>query len=467
MSACIAVLPKRPASKAKRPRRDYISSLPPEVLAEIFLTAQHLVFEEESSDAEESPRRLSLEYQVEVLVSRVNSHWRNVALSTCVLWRHIIIGPDESVERVRVYLERSGPNTPLHLRLDLRAKIPTLTEILDLVFEELSRWERFTIHSNLETAEFPVVSRLYDTAAPSLKVLGLCIHDIDAENLKWVRRADSEQILTHGCPRLTVLRLRGLSMHFFRPPLSHITTLYLEQTRGLFMGFAGFKHFLTASPALAHLSVHDAIIDEVEDVWPVNSVDCIPLPSLISLRISTPGTLQHIVSDILISISAPRLQSLVLKEVGPMHLDRFLILPGVSSKFSQLRSLTFCDFDYPSADHLAGLCAALPDITDFTKYTSIDSDPLVGGDRWPNLQTVATNLEVDHLELLREAVETRQGTNCPLRVLRIANIDEEDIDEEDEENWEWLKANLTVERFDTVERWPPGSDYDPDDTIFT
>jgi hypothetical protein len=51
--------------------------------------------------------------------------------------------------------------------------------------------------------------------------------------------------------------------------------------------------------------------------------------------------------------------------------------------------------------------------------------------------------------------------------LRISGIEEEDIDEDEEETWEWLRENLTVERFEAVERWPPGSDYDPDDTLFT
>ncbi|KAF8216738.1 hypothetical protein K438DRAFT_1703822 [Mycena galopus ATCC 62051] len=465
---------------------DHISHIPPELLSAIFYTAQCRSAVDDRQAGEEDDkfaRRCVLQSQVEVLVSHVNVHWRNVALTTCVLWRHINIGRNESVEKIRAYLARSGPCIPLHFRLDLRCRIPALTEILDLVFQQLDRWERIAIHSNIETSDIPVVSRLYDTSAPSLEQLGLCIHDIDSENLRRVRRADFEQILTHGCPRLTVLRLRGLSMHFFRPPLTHITTLYLEQTRGLFMGFERFKHFLTAAPALAHLSIHDAIIDEDADFWPTNSVDCIPLPNLVSLRISIPGTLQHIFSDVLISISAPGLQSLVLKEVGQMHLDRFLQLPGASGKFPALRSLTFCDFDYQSPERLALMCTALPSITEFTCIHTTTYAPTIlvmmagkstasvagspTGDPWPGLRTFNTNLDVDDLELLRMAVERRQRIECPLRLLRISGIEEEDIDEDEEETWEWLEENLKLERFEAVERWPPGSDYDPDDTLFT
>ncbi|KAJ7255427.1 hypothetical protein B0H12DRAFT_531956 [Mycena haematopus] len=460
--------------------RDYISNIPPELLSTIFYTAQCSSAVDDRGTEEEDEdfaRRCALHAQVEVLVSHVNVYWRNVALTTCILWRHINIGRNESVVKIRAYLGRSGQCT-LHFRLDLRCKIPALTEIVDLVFQQLDRWERFTVHSNIEASDIPVVSRLYDASAPSLEQLGLCINDVDSENLKRVRRADFEQILTHGCPRLTVLRLRGLSMHFFRPPLTSITTLYLEQTRGLFMGFERFKHLLTAAPALAHLSIHDAIIDEQDDFWPVNSADCIPLPNLVSLRISIPGTLQHIFSDVLISITAPQLQSLVLKEVGQMHLDRFLRLPGASRKFPALRSLTFCDFDYQSPEHLALMCAALPSITEFTCIHTTAYAPTIllmmagqsttsesAGDPWPDLRTFSTNLDVDDLELVRMAVERRQRIGFPLRFLRISGIDEEDIDEE--ETWEWLGENLTVERFEAIERWPPGSDYDPDDTLFT
>ncbi|KAJ6520845.1 hypothetical protein B0H19DRAFT_1277842 [Mycena capillaripes] len=272
-------------------------------------------------------------------------------------------------------------------------------------------------------------------------------------------------------------------MHFFRPPLTKVTTLYLEQTRGLFMGYKAFKHLLIAAPALAHLSIHDAIIDEWEDFWPPDSVSCIPLPNLVSLRIAVPGTLQPVFSDILISISAPGLESLVLKEVGQIHLDRFLELPGVSTKFPCLRALTFCDFDYQSAERLAMMCAALPSIREFTCIHTTTHAPTilvmmagkstasVAGSPtdhpWPNLHTLNTNLDVDDLALTRSAVERRQSIGCPLRFLRISGIGPSDMDEEDEETLDWLKENLTVERFATVERWPPGSDYDPDDDLFT
>ncbi|KAJ7696466.1 hypothetical protein B0H17DRAFT_1053334 [Mycena rosella] len=462
---------------------DHISAIPPELLASIFQLAQDDSLEDESS---EEP--VVTHPPVEVVASHVSIYWRNVALSTRLLWRHIDINQRETVEKLRIYLSRSGL-TPLHVRLDLNLiknplDIAALAEKVDLVFSHLARLGRLSIHSNIETVDLPVVSRLYDALAPSLEHLCLCINDVDSENLKAIRRTDFEQILTKGCPRLTVLRLRGLSMHFFRPPLANITTLYLEQTRGLFIGYQRFTHLLTASPALAHLSIHDTIIDEWEEAWPANSVSCIPVPNLVSLRISIPGTLQHVFSGILISIHAPRLASLVLKEAGEVHLDRFFQLPDAALKFPALRALTFCDFDYQSVERLAMMCAAFPGVTEFTCLHSTAYAPrilhmmaeyapapgAVGAvaPPWPHLETFTTTLDIADLELVREAMECRQRIGCPLRLLRVSasTFEYMDDDEEEDEDLDWLQDNMTVETFLETDRWPPGSDYDPDDILF-
>ncbi|KAJ7673081.1 hypothetical protein DFH06DRAFT_1174332 [Mycena polygramma] len=180
-----------------------------------------------------------------------------------------------------------------------------------------------------------VLSRLSSISAPILEHLSVCVQGADS-----LCRADFGQIPMQDCPKLTVLRLRGLSVNFFRPPVTNISTLHLERVGGLFLGYERFKNLLTAAPALAHLSIHGAIIDENQESWP--SDGHIALPSLVSLRISIPWTRYHISSDIL--ISAPRLQSFVLKEVAQWHLDRFLELPtcqpsspaSVRSRFATL-----------------------------------------------------------------------------------------------------------------------------------
>jgi hypothetical protein len=173
----------------------------------------------------------------------------------------------------------------------------------------------------------------------------------------------------------------------------------------------------------------------------------------------------------------------VLKEVGEVHLDRFLHLPGVATKFPALRSLTFSDFDYQSEERLAMLCAALPSVTEFTcihtsSYPSMILHMMAGqlpvfvagsqtGDPWPHLETLTTSLDIDDLKLVRDAMQRRQTIGHPLRVLRVPPTLFDYMDEEDDEHLEWLQANMTVELVSNVnERWPPGSDYDPDDTLF-
>ncbi|KAJ6619948.1 hypothetical protein B0H10DRAFT_1946493 [Mycena sp. CBHHK59/15] len=455
---------------------DHTSSMPPEVLSTILVLAKGNTGPDEDDDTDTGAKEV---LPIELVVSHVSAYWRSVAIGTRQLWRYIVVRPSQSVEKLCAYLENSAPY-PLHIWLDLTQNpldVEAVTEKLDHLFLHLGRWARFTIHSSIERSEIPVVSRMYDVSAPFLEHLGLCINDIDSENLKSIRRTDLEQILTLGCPRLSVLRLRGLSMHFFRPPLTSITTLYLEQTRGLFIGFQRFSDLLTASPALAHLSIHDAIIDDVVDTWPFEYR--IPLPNLISLRISFPGV-QPIFSEVLVSIVAPQLESLVLKEVGETHLDRFFGTPECSGKFPRLRKLTFCDFDYRSDERVDAICAALPSITELTCIHST-AHPLkilqmMAGLRtnfagattdvpWPHLHTFSTTLDIEDFALVRDAMELRKKVGCPLRLLRLSGVLDE-LDEDDEDDLEWLQENMTVEKFSAVDRWPPGSEYDPDDNLF-
>ncbi|KAJ7093115.1 hypothetical protein C8R44DRAFT_750017 [Mycena epipterygia] len=326
-----------------------------------------------------------------------------------------------------------------------------------------------------ENSELPIVSRLYDEAAPVLEHLNLFVNDVDSECLKSIRRTKSEQILTKGCPLLTVLRMRGLPMHFFCPPLTNITTLYLEQTRGLFLGYRRFVKLLTASPVLAHLSIQASVIDESEESWPPESRDCISVLNLVSLRLAFPGTLQQSFSDVLGSVCAPRLQSLVLKAMGEMQLDNFLASPAVAAaKFPALRSLALCDFDYHSNMRWAAICAAFPHITDFIHFYTTTCPPrilsmLAGllaewpSDTWPNLQTLTVTLDIDDLPLVQDAVAHRKKIGHPIPVLRVFETVFEEMNDGDEEILNWLEKNTMVERLMTVDRWPPGSDYDPDD----
>ncbi|KAJ7066419.1 hypothetical protein C8F01DRAFT_700936 [Mycena amicta] len=474
--------------------KDYVSAIPPELLARIFRAAQ---LPEQDDDDRDDEQERTQSVPLEILVSQVSRYWRTTALGTGLLWRNISVSQSCSVDKLRTYLARSGTQTPLHVQVAVAhrqatdVEFATMQQKLDLMFEQRERWQRLMIQVDIERAELPLVTRMYDCTAPALERLVLCIDDIDEDSLPnaQVRRADMEQILTQGCPQLKVLRLRGLSTHFFRPSLHNVTTLYLEQTRGLFLGFEQFKHLLTSAPQLAHLSVHDTLIDDSEEAWPLQDLSSIPAPQLTALRLSHPGSAQPLESGILLALYAPLLTSLVVKNPTYAGLTPFVAFPGIYTKFA-LRTLAFCDFDYNSADRLRPLTKALPCVSEFTRLASPVTSPSVllmlagewvstdilaeemvsSSELWPELHTINTTLDISDLPLLRSAVERRKRVGYPLRVVRLppSVFQEAEEDDDDAETLEWLSNNLEVlEPFVAMDRWPPGEEHDPEDNLFT
>ncbi|KAF7308953.1 F-box domain-containing protein [Mycena kentingensis (nom. inval.)] len=464
---------------------DYTLRVPPELLARIFQFAQRLEAPPDAADDSDSDEP-SGNLPLEILVSHVSSYWRQTALGTALLWRNISISQTGSLAKLHAYLARSGPQTPLHFQVDLTQRqlgdvcaqeLATMREKLDLVFERRERWQRLTIRADQERAELPLVGRLYDCPAPALERLVLCVEDIDRDSLTQaqVRREETQQILMQGTPQLKSLRLRGLSTHFFRPSLTTVTTLYIEQTRGLLLGFERFRELLQSAPQLAHLSVHDTIIDDEEEEWPFDVLSSIPTPQLTCLRLALLGTAQPLESGILLAVQAPLLTSLVVKNPTLDGLAPFSLFPSANTKFPALRSLALVDFDYNSADRLRPLAEALPNIVEFTRlHTTLETpavlDMLAGNwisvalrkryigegvELWPALHTVNTTMD-------------RVG--CPLRVVRLppSVFEEAEDDEDDAETIRWLRENLEVlASFVQMERWPPGEEHDPEDNLFT
>ncbi|KAF7308343.1 F-box domain-containing protein [Mycena chlorophos] len=485
----------------------FVDRLPSELLLTIFLLVQlsddDKTEDQNDEDSDSGGETPSL--PAEVLVSHVSRYWRATALGAATLWRTMRISVESPFDKLQAYVARSGALVPLHFQVDLRhsagakhdINVETTRMKLDMVFAERERWQRMRIHTHRECADFPLFTRLYELgAAPLLERLVLCVDDVDANSLATahLRSDDLEQILTSGCPKLRVLRLRGLSTHFFRPSLKTVTTLYIEQTRGLFLGFAGFRGLLTSAPQLTHLSVHDTLVDDTEEEWPLHIpavFSSIPMPRLTSLRLALLGSGQPLESGILLALSAPRLAALVVKNPTYAGLTPFATSPGSASKYPLLRSLTFCEYDYNSAERLRPLAEALPGVTHFTRLTSSYSEPSVllmlagawvdighrktmagdsdsGSELWVELHTINTTLDICDLPLLRRAVERRIRVGFPLRVVRLPQAVFDEADEEDEEDMVYLRENLQVfEPLRAMERWPPGEEHDPEDNLFT
>ncbi|KAF9051076.1 hypothetical protein BDZ89DRAFT_523760 [Hymenopellis radicata] len=435
-----------------------LPALPPEILTEVFLAGQAI----SASNAEAgaySELHLSAPLPFELTVSHVSSFWRAVAHSSHSLWRTIQVTTRSNPNRVEAYVERS-----LGCFLDvticsLYAFDAIDARSIDAIFSRVRDWRRCIIILEVEREIQPIITRLRGVAAPCLTYLSITLHE--SQSL-----LHGQRILEVGCPRLDFIRLRGVAIRSFEPPLTTVTTLHLEQTNFTVLTYPSFRQILINAQQLENLSVHGNIIGQ--RTWP-NIVDDIPLLSLRSLRIC--GHMHStgcVHSGILVNIAAPELQSLVLKGLMAKDLDPFF--DNCISKFEKVQSLTLCDVDYSIDDPFAHFSRAFPLLRDFICFNSAFqvpqilrflADPYRTPVPWPDLENLTVILNFERESLLRDAVRCRINVGRPLRKLRLMAGDD---GIEFLPGYSWLVQNITLESVDTFpDCWPRGRDFEDED----
>lgn len=455
--------------------RPPICTLPPEVLSRIFQLGQSTDTEERVIDDEDSSEPLSAYPPFELLVSHVSLHFRNVALGTHRLWDRITTGRGLANGELKTYLERSN-GCLLGVRIDLlRMHIPDPLAMakVDMITLHTSRYQRLAINSVCETQSHPVLRRFCDLSTPRLRHLSVSVDEV--EN---ITAADAE-ILKRDIPGLLFVRMGGLALHFFRPPLHNVETLHLDQTVALPMLFDTFRIIVTTPSRLRNLSIYGEML-EPQTNWTSIGTAPISLPHLQSLRIC--GISGAIYSGILLGISAPALETLTLKDLKERDLVPFLSLEApirdaasTKARFPVLSSLTLLDPEV-SSDVYIELFRVFPGITSFVlacqtsapTVLQLLSGPLLTGPNtpWLRLQTLALLVNIEVVEgLTVKVARERKKAGCPLTKLRlgIAGPLSELL------QYAWLKENVELETFVEVDQWPMADsayDVDPDDTLF-
>jgi hypothetical protein len=235
---------------------------------------------------------------------------------------------------------------------------------------------------------------------------------------------------------------------------------------------------VTASSLLTNLSIYGDIIDA--DRWPNYST--IELPALRSLRIY--GRAGFIYCGVLLSISAPHLESLVLKGVLHHDLDE-LWESSQMPKFPSLHSLTFCDFECTDSTY-GRIFHAFPTITDFTMLHSSTSTPRVLGliegrghstdlDRrsasvehppWPELRSLTLLFDFEDEASIVKMVNARRRLKHPITKLRLGAVTRVQHDRTVRLGG-LLREHVQVETFVEIDPWPVDlQDVDEGDVLF-
>lgn len=454
----------------------YICAIPPELLSRIFLLVKHNA---NPQSADDRRGRLS-PLPIQETCARVSVHFREVALGTAFLWTTIKIGRHSVADRVAAYCDRSS-TAPLDVWVDLHGSWASDAKVLSSVFDSLAvvadhrhRWHRLSLDLNRDPiTQRSVIDLLCRCPAPMIEYLSLSTHSIDEEELPQPSNSPTAPTVFMKSS-ISFLRLRGVAVHYFLPPLGSLAILHLE-TNTTRVSYSTFKGILTSSSTLKHLSVHGETVDRPQ--WPLLSAPAtlISLPALKSLRIC--GTEGPVYAGIIFNIDAPLLDSLTLKAM----LDGDLVYGhmGNFTSFPQIKVLTFCDFDLSDLGFLS-MYKLFPSIETFNSpSTTIEVSrackslcALTGPGHavpWPNLHTL--DLGWDDMEdpvsisLLNDA---RGALGRPLSGILFRTGEEELIQP-------WLAevaestGNLNCDFSSTVDAWPCGwrMQYtDPEDTLF-
>ena len=403
------------------------------------------------------------EMPFELLVSQICSHTRRVALSTPRIWTWIDIHPSTVHERIIAYIARSA-SAWLDIRIDIMQNLSPADEkafvvVLDIICPQAHRWRRLSVFRLFERRENAVVKRMWNCNSPGLRYLSLVVEDIDHENInELVSHLGTPTGVFRSTAHLRFVRLGGFALHFFRPLLDSVVILHLDETKHIPWKYKKFREILLNAPSLLHLSIYGDIV--APRSWPQRQND-ISMPFLLSLRIC--GVSGEVYSNILLIINAPVLESLILKRLQEHDLDALGELVDVS-RFINLRSLTFWDFDvsvytyerimhvFQNITSFSTFHSALPDshlvelLLDKSEITRSDELPL-----WPTLKTLSfpLNGDDDEMNIAQALIISRNTNGCSIpAILLCASADEEAIVESEVQG-------VKVVYSSRLATWPP------------
>jgi len=197
----------------------YISSIPAEILAEIFLFCLPFIpprYLQDLEDLDESAR--AIKPHTALQLSHVCSYWRSVALSTSSLWSQIILLAPQLVKMgessaptvmqwTKHYIQYSG-QYPLEIVLQsadinddhLTTSFASMRHLVTILIDESSRWNR--LHLSLPPTEI--------TSFPLPEALA-CLEFFFLHNAtKYYAGLDGPGALSFSAPRLKELGLTDI-----------------------------------------------------------------------------------------------------------------------------------------------------------------------------------------------------------------------------------------------------------------
>ena len=264
--------------------RSFVSRLPPELLAAIFLE-----YAQSYDPLQDVVWYHKMRVSPWVAVSYVCRYWRNVALGCANIWANIFfVTPRWTDELFR----RSNP-IPLTIHFNCSELyndpfFPDLYPVihsLEKALENMERIQHLWINVSLESVDQILRSRLI-AAAPLLQSLSLSFED----NSSFVL---SKDMFSGPMPGLQRVDLETCFVDWSSPIFSGLTELSLHLIRNDFMdNWEGLLLILRQVPRLRRLDLYEvlerATADEITSIGSQNIHKPISLPQLENLTIIDP-----------------------------------------------------------------------------------------------------------------------------------------------------------------------------------
>jgi len=395
---------------------------------------------------------------LQVAASHVSHRWRDIVLSTPLLWNTIDfrIRPMNHVQgrilsQLNAYLTRSD-KCFLDITLDFQV-VDDLSSYIYLLAAHSRRWRRLAIVTRYEQVD-DIQNLLRNTPTTDFEHLSISIGRPQEGSLSPRKpyATVSPTILLAGCPTLTFVRLAGLALGNLHPPLTTVTTLHLDGWTRNFMTHDQLKSILEASVSLVNLSLNQLHIHHPRD--PLEVIHPVKLPNLRCLRLLGPCSP---VSRLLSLMDTPNLFSLSLQDIDTFDSD---ILPSV-----QWLSIDDCALDdlevallfrsFPSVEFLS-IDKSLPDIYYMLLPDLDDHTPKP----WPRLRTISLRdlqlIDVPHFCNL--VFSLQQSDKSPLDKVCLDRRSRTVL--RTKHRLDWLQDRLQVEHCDAPEPWPLGLGYE-------
>ena len=418
-----------------------IYRLPSEILSTIFMTCQQY------------GKHLARSLPFQVTASHVSGHWRQIVLSTPLLWNDINfhIRPMNHVQgRYLAQLEAHLKHSYTCL-LDISLHFHVAENIslyLTLLGRQSTRWRRLSIITRYEPVD-DIYTLLHSAHTPHLEHLSLNIGIPPREGVLSLRKQYSHilpTVLLSGAPSLSFVRLAGLALGNLHPPISKVTTLHLDGWTRHYLTQQQFMTVFDSAPAIINLSLNQLCVHHPRD--PLEVTSSVRLPDLRYLRIRGPCSPLH---RLLSLLDISQLHALSLHNVDIFDSNT---LPAVQSL-----TLESCAFDEPE---IKNLIRSFPSITSLSIDESVPDifellDP--ASKAWPQLQTISVReLQWSDISQLCTMIFNRMVSDKPLKQVCLDRRSRTAL--RTKQRLDWLQKLVQVDNCDLVETWPPGLGYE-------